>query len=156
MRARPFPIAQDQDFNIQVFTQIKTIVSTEEVLYYWVQHNGQVSQRARYVEILPDFFYRNYIDHQPENDSFDYILLNQLYRRMALLKVYSVKSDSKKYYFGKSKFYYKNTIQKYLKEKRIPNTDKAKYLIGYHLPLIVRLVFDYLDKHPKVAGRFTK
>jgi raffinose-raffinose alpha-galactotransferase len=156
LRARPFPIAQDQDFNIQVFTQIKTIVCTEEVLYYWVRRDGQITQRARYFEIWPDILYRNYIDHPSEKDSFSYILLNQLYRRMALLKEKCIKTDRKEYFFEKCKLYYNNTISNYLKEKRISNTDKAKYLIGYHLPWIVHLLFIFLDKHPKIARRFKK
>lgn len=154
LRARPFPIAQDQDFNIRVFTQIKTIVCTKEVLYYWVRHEGQVSKRARYYEIWPDILYRNYIELPSEKDPYGYILLDKLYRRMALLKARSIKTDGKPLFFEKCKRYYKNTISDYLKEKRISNTVKAKYLIAYHLPFIVYLFFGFLDKHPKIAKIF--
>lgn len=73
---------------------------------------------------------------------------------MALLKARSIKTDGKPMFFEKCKRYYKNTISDYLKEKRISNTVKAKYLIAYHLPFIVYLFFGFLDKHPKIAKIF--
>ena len=156
LRARPFPVAQDQDFNIRVFTQIKSIVCTEEVLYYWVRRKGQISQRARYYEVWPDIFYRNYVELPSEKDPYDYILLDQLYRKMATLKARSINTGSKKFDFDKCKRFYKNTISDYLKEKRISNTVKAKYLIAYHMPFMVHLFFVFLDKHPQIASRFKK
>lgn len=154
LRARPYPFAQDLDFNIRVFTQIKTIICTEDVLYYWVRRDGQISKRVWYLGILPDIYYRNYIELSAEKDPYGYILLDQLYRKMAPLKASSIKTDDKMYYFEKCKQFYNNTITDYLKEKRISNTVKAKYLFAYHMPLFVHLFFEFLDKHPKIASRF--
>lgn len=154
LRARPYPIAQDLDFNIRVFLQINKIVYSEDVLYYWVRRDNQISRRARYYEIFPDIIYRNYIELPSEKGAMGYILLDQLYRKMAVLKARSVKTDRKPLFFKKCKQYYNNTISDYLKEKRITSIDKAKSLIAYHLPLIVNMFFSFLDRHPKIARRF--
>ena len=156
LRARPYPIAQDLDFNIRVFIQIKTIVYTEDVLYYWVRRNGQISRKVRYYEIFPDIIYRNYIELSSKNGPYGYILLDQLYRKMAVLKARSIKTDGKEFYFEKCSLLYRSTISDYLKEKRISNLVKTKYLIAYHLPVIVHLFFAILDKHPKIASRYKK
>ena len=156
LRARPFPIAQDQDFNIRVFAQIKSIVCTEEVLYYWVRHEGQITKKVRYYEIWPSIYYRNYMELHSEKDAFGYILLDKLYRKMAELKVRSIKTDGKKTHFEKCRRFYEDTISDYLKEKRISKMVKARYLFAYHMPFLVRLVIDFLDEHPAIASRFKK
>ena len=156
LRARPYPYAQDLDFNIRVFLQIKTLIYTEDVLYYWVRRDGQVSKKVRYYEIFPDIYYNNYIELPSEKDPFGYILLDQLYRTMAQLKARSINTGGKKLYFDKCKRFYTNTISDYLKEKRISNIVKATFLIAYHMPYIVHLFFVFLDNHPKIASRFKK
>ena len=156
LKARPYRFAQDLDFNIRVFIQIKTVVHTEEALYYWVQHGRQISRKANYFELFPGMFYRNYMELPQEREPYHHILLDQLYRKMVPYKARSAKTALQKSRFEECKRYYDDTISDYLKEKNIPNAVKAKYILTYRLPYLEHWFFKFLDKHPKLARRFRK
>lgn len=155
VRARPFPVAQDLDFNIQAFIQLRSIICTETVFYYWFQHDSQITKisNSNYFNIWPDIYFLNYSALFSDKRSQYYSLLEQLYRKMALLKSLKIKDEDKASVFKKCREYKKNTIHDYLKQKKIPVKSKATYLVAYHFPFIGYCVLRFFDKHAERAGR---
>lgn len=156
VRSRPFPIAQDLDFNIQAFIQVRSIICTESVFYYWYLHDSQISNKAKYYKIWPVIFYLNYSvlsSNKVSYESYDYILLEQLYRRIALLKSLSIKAEDKTSVFKMCREYYKKTIHDYLKEKRIPVKSKAASLVAIYFPFIGYCVLRFFEKHAECANK---
>ena len=145
IRAKPFTIAQDLDFNIQVFTLVTNVICTDEVYYYWVSHDGQITKKAPYYKLLPDIYYTNYINLREDKKHLGYILLNHLYKRMRTLKARSLKSSDRDVVYKKCREYYRNTIKDYLKAKNIPLGVKLQTLSIYHFPYPFFLLLRFLD-----------
>ena len=150
LRARPYPIAQDLDYNIHAFMQIRRAICCKQVMYYWYSHSGQVSKAAKYLKILPDIYCTNYIEDLSGRCSYDYVILDALYRKMALLKARSVKAEDRDVLFNKCKQYYRRTISDYLHEKRIPFKVKATYIAGFHFPYLAHRIFRFFESHPRL------
>ena len=148
LRARPYPIAQDLDFNVHAFMHFRRTICCGEKLYYWYSHNGQITKKALYYKVLPDIYYTNYIEDLSGKCSYDYVILDALYRKMALLKARSIKAEDKDAMFEKCRRYYKRTISDYLHEKRIPVKVKAIYIISFHFPYLAYLFFRFFERHP--------
>ena len=149
LRARPYPIAQDLDYNIQAFKHLQRAICSRQVMYCWYIHRGQITGEAHYLKILPDIFYTNYIEDLSGRCPYDYVILDTLYRKMALLKARSIKAEDKDAIFNKCRQYYKRTISDYLHEKRIPFRVKSTYIAGFHFPYLANLLYRFFERHPR-------
>lgn len=86
IQSRPLPRAQDLDFVLRFFLNNGKAVGTTKALYYWMKHEGQLSQ-SQDAEIL----YCKYdtgISHSvlqglPGNNPYRGLLLDFMYRQMA-------------------------------------------------------------------------
>lgn len=150
LRARPYPIAQDLDFNLQAFQHLRRAICSKQVLYYWYIHQGQITGKAHYYKVLPDIFYTNYIKDLSGRCSYDYIILDALYRKMVRLKVRSINAEDKDALFKKCKLYYKRTVSDYLHERRLPLKERAKNLVGFHFPYLADFLYRFFDRHPLI------
>ena len=148
LRARPYPIAQDLDYLLQAFQHFRRAICSEQVLYYWFSHRGQITEKAQYYKVLPDIFYTNYVENLSGRCSYDYIVLDFLYRKMSLLKARSIKTGDKDTIFNKCKQYYKRTISNYLHEKRIPVKVKATYILGFNFPYAAFIIYKFFEHYP--------
>lgn len=148
LRARPYPIAQDLDFTIRTFMHFRLAICCKQKMYYWYSHDGQVTKKAPYYKILPDIYFTNYIEDLSGKCAYDYVILEALYRKMALLKIRSIKTEDEEAISIKCKQYYKRTISDYLHERRIPIKVKAKYLVGFHFPSFIHRIYSFLERHP--------
>ena len=148
LRARPYPIAQDLDYNIRAFMHSRRAICSKQVMYYWYTRQGQITGKAQYYKVLPDIFYTNYIEDLSGRCSYDYVILDALYRKMALLKTRSIKAEDKDAIFKKCKQYYKRTISDYLHEKRIPVKVKVTYIAGFHFPHLASHLYRFFERHP--------
>ena len=145
VRARPFPIAQDLDYNIQSFIHCKSFICTEGIFYHWYSHDSQISKEAQYYSIWPKIYYMNYVALPPDKEPYRGILLDQLFKKMTTSKARSLKGENKNAIFKECKEYYKNTIHDYLKEKRIPIRIKMASLAVFHFPYLGYSVLRRID-----------
>ncbi len=150
LRARPFPVAQDLDFNIHAFMHFRRAIGCRQVMYYWYSHRGQITKTAQYLKILPYIYYTNYIEDLSGRCAYDYVILDALYRKMALLKARSIKAEDKSLIFSKCKQYYKRTISDYLNESRIPVKVRTTYMMAFHFPYLASLFFRLFERHPRL------
>ena len=148
LRARPYPIAQDLDYNLQAFMHFRRAICSKQVLYYWYIHRRQITGQAQYYKVLPEIFFTNYIQDLSGRCSYDSVILDFLYRKMALLKARSIKTGDKISVFNQCKQYYKHTISNYLHEKRIPVKTKTTYLLGFHFPYLAYMFYRFYERHP--------
>lgn len=148
LRARPYPIAQDLDYNLQAFMHFRRAICSRQVMYYWYLHHGQISGEAQYYKVLPEIFFTNYIKDLSGRCSYDSVILDFLYRKMTLLKARSINTGDKDSVFNKCKQYYEHTISDYLHEKRIPVKVKTTYILGFHFPYLAHIIFRFFERHP--------
>ena len=154
LRARPYPIAQDLDYNLHAFMQCRRAICCKQVMYYWYSHREQITRTAKYLNILPDIYYTNYIEDLSGRCSYDYVILDALYRKMALLKACSIKAEDKDVIFDKCKQYYKRTISDYLNERRIPVRVRATYMVAFHFPYLASFFFRLFERYPHLYKTF--
>lgn len=153
IHSRPFPVAQDMDFNIQVFIHCKRFICSDSSLYYYYSHDAQISnkQKDKYRTILPEIYFKNYLELKSKKDIFGRVLLEKLYRHMAIQKVYSNETNEKRSFFARCREYYRCTHRDFVRHRDISYMHKVKYLTAYHLPFLVYSLLFIINRTLKLG-----
>ena len=138
--AREYRIAQDVDYNFQVYEHLKHAVLIDAELYFWMQRSTsathQINYRLSHLKIITDICHRNYLEC-PNNLLFlRAYFLQRLYSRLLLLRHLTWNTEEKESTILHCKNCVRDTWRSYLLCKRISLLERICCLVLLKCPPI--------------------
>ena len=134
--AREYKISQDVDFNLRVFQRLESAVLLDAELYYWVQRKGsamhQENYRFTHLKIITDICHRNFLECPSDNQMLRSYLLQRLYTRMLLLRLYGRKTGEKEETYQQCRNFISDTWRSYMSCKRINIMERLGNILLLH------------------------
>ena len=142
---RQFVPMEDFDFNLRVILNLRQVIVTPRVLYYYVQRPTSLVHSPKKTWFvwsrLTELLYQNYQElNYSQKQDFGFILIGKLYFIMLFYKDTTWKTDHQAEAFSICRNIEKNTIKCFLLSNHISYFKKLYRLILLHSPLLTRLM----------------
>ena len=139
--ARNYRIAQDADYNIRVYLRIKYVAFVDQELYFWMQRGGSATHKSDYwyssSMIITDIYYRNYNEITNKKNLVSVHILQSLYMRLLVFRVFSWRTEKEKVVSLKCGHILKETWYSYLFCQRAFFLKRLYVLLSLCTPLVI-------------------
>lgn len=139
--ARNYRIAQDVDYNIRVYLRAEYVVFVEQELYFWMQRGNSATHKSDYWYssnmLITDIYYRNYKELLNKKGFISDHIIQSLYSRLLLFKVFTWRTEKEKDVSLKCRRIIKETWYSYLSCQRIPFFKRLYVIILLCTPSVI-------------------